>query len=210
MSEVLTLSKLFVLGLLAQHERHGYELVTIADRWAIHRWAGVSIGSIYSTLKRLSTEKQIEPIRSEQANNRPSRLIYRLTEAGFQNTIKFVEEGLGSLHFESRELDLALAFAHLIPKEVRVQRLRDRLNMMVERRDQLIWLNQAYVDSLHSDDPALAQFRSLRQSDPWIYAGIRHGLARIRIEEAWTNELIQEIDTWPYTPVNPLHWSPKA
>lgn len=201
MHEALTISKLFVLGVLAQGEKHGYDLVTTAEKWAIHRWAGVSIGSIYSTLRRFDKQQIIEPVRTEQAENRPNRIIYRLSKEGQQIALNMIEEGLGSLQFESRELDMALAFAHLIPPETRKQKLLDRLPMLNERKQQLQWLNDSYASSLNSDDPALAEFRELRISNPWIYAGIRHGLARIRVEESWTNELIQEIDNWAYRPM---------
>ncbi len=205
MTDGLSLSKLFVLGLLAQEERHGYELVTIAERWAIHRWAGISIGSIYSTLRRFCAEKEIEAIRTEQVSNRPSRMVYRLTKTGVETCRKMIEEGLGSLQFESRELDLALAFAHLVPPAIRVQRLRDRLDLLVERRQQLAWLEESYASSLNSQDPSLDEFRKLRTTDPWIYAGIRHGHARMKVEEAWTLELINEIDTWNYDPISALY-----
>ncbi len=195
MNEVLTISKLFVLGVLAQDEKHGYDLVTTAERWAIHRWAGVSIGSIYSTIRRFEKEQIIQSVRTEQAENRPNRIIYRLSPMGQQIAINMIEEGLGSLQFESRELDMALAFAHLIRREIRKQKLRDRLPHIAERKAQLQWLSDEYAN------PSIEEFKALRQSNPWIYAGVRHGLARLKVEEAWTLELIEEIDDWAYCPL---------
>ena len=195
----LSLSRLFVLGVLSNGPSHGYDLVTTAERWAVHRWAGLTIGAIYHTVKKLGAEGLVQQVKVERSQSRPERQIWQISEAGQKALLGYVRAGLSSLDFESREVDMALAFAHLISPDERQELLARRLAPIEERRKQLEYFNAGYANCLE-DSEELAEFRRLRLNHPWIYAGIRHGLERIRIEEAWTRDLIQEIASWPTRP----------
>jgi len=205
MNDSFSLVRLFVLGALDARERHGYEIVALAETWAIHRWTGISIGSIYSTLKSLAKDAFIDVAGTEREGNRPERQRFRLTTEGEVLFLKLTAMGLSALNFEGREVDLALAFAHRIGPEQRRAALEGRVPHIRERRQQLEHFASAYEKAPLSDDPNLAEFRQLRLTSPWIYSSIRHGLERLRVEEAWTASLIDEIDSWPYQPHNSLH-----
>lgn len=197
LNEPLSLARLFVLGLLEEEDRHGYELVAIAERWAIHRWAGISIGSIYHALRKITKQGLAEVNKVEREGKRPERQVVRITEKGRSECMKMIAAGLMSLEYEGREVDMALAFAHRLPPEVRVAKLRDRLGPLRDRKNQLRTFADSYDQSFKSDEPSLSTYRDLRTTNPWIYAGIRHGLARLVIEETWTEQLIEEIGSWP-------------
>jgi DNA-binding PadR family transcriptional regulator len=196
LTEPFSVVRLFVLGLLIDSNRHGYEVVAVAERWAVHRWAGISIGSIYNALRQLTKAGFVEVAKVEKEGKRPERSVYKITASGQIECRRMIEHGLGSLEYESREVDMALAFAHLIPAEVRKAKLEDRLGPLVERKQQLQGFADSYEACLSESRPDLASFRELRIQQPWIFCGIKHGLARLTVEEAWTRDLILEVGSW--------------
>ncbi len=196
LTEPFSVVRLFVLGLLVDSNRHGYEVVAVAERWAVHRWAGISIGSIYNALRQLTKAGFVEVAKVEKEGKRPERSVYKITTSGQIECRRMIEHGLGSLEYESREVDMALAFAHLIPSEIRKVKLQDRLGPLVERKNQLQFLADAYESCLSEARPDLDSFRTLRIQQPWIYCGIKHGLSRLNVEEAWTRDLILEVGSW--------------
>lgn len=193
-----SLVRLFVLGLLEQGDRYGYEIVATAERWAVHRWAGISIGSIYHTLRSLTKLGYASILKVEREGNRPERQVFSISDRGREECHRLIALGLGSLEYEGREVDMALAFAHRISPELRRQMLENRLGPLEERLAQLSDLDHAYETCFR--DPSLEHLRKLRQESPWIHAGIRHGLARLKVERDWTKSLLSEIDSWPYQP----------
>ena len=189
--------RLFVLGAVETRDRHGYDIVNLAERWSIHRWTGISIGSIYSALRSLLKDGLVAVAKVERDGNRPERQLYSVTPAGIGLFQRLLLDGLASLDLEGRDVDVALAFAHRAPMEERKRAISSRLPFIKERLNQLEALASSYRLALDSNDPALSHFRELRESSPWIYAGVLHGLQRARVEEAWTEHLITEIDNWP-------------
>ena len=196
LNEPFSVVRLFVLGLLVDSNRHGYEVVAVAERWAVHRWAGISIGSIYNALRQLTKAGFVEVAKIEKHGKRPERSVYKITTSGQIECRRMIEHGLGSLEYEGREVDMALAFAHLISPDVRVSKLKDRLGPLTERRQQLQVLADSYENCFLESRSDLETFRMLRIQQPWIFCGVKHGLARITVEEAWTRDLILEVGSW--------------
>jgi len=198
--EPISLVRLYVLGLLEKGDRHGYEIVATAERWAIHRWAGISIGSIYHTLRSLTKAGYASILKVEREGNRPERQVFSITDRGREECHRLIALGLGSLEYEGREVDMSLAFSHRISPALRRQMLENRLGPLEERLAQLRALHHAYTTCFES--PSLEHLRKLREESPWIHAGIRHGLARLEVERDWTMSLLSEIDSWPYQPAS--------
>jgi DNA-binding PadR family transcriptional regulator len=201
MIESFTLARLFVLGVLTGGDHHGYEIIATAERWAVHRWSGISIGSIYNALKKLAKEGHVILQRVEAEGNRPDRQIWQISPTGRILARTYVEYGLSSLNYEGREIDMALAFAHLVPNEIRLARLQQRLGPMGERLHQLNYFHTSYETCEIDESDHLAEFRRLKRGYPWIAASVAHGLGRLQLEVAWTERLISEISTWPVDPI---------
>jgi DNA-binding PadR family transcriptional regulator len=195
-----TLPRLFILGLLVPRPRYGYEIVSTADLWGVHRWGGFSIGSIYHSLGRLAKEGHVQQTRAERSGKRPERQIWEITESGRRLAISYICQGLASLNYEGREVDMALAFAHLISAGQRVAQLQQRLGPLQERLNQLQYFADGYRLCDEIDDDLHKEFRRLKHEHPWIRAGVEHGLERLVIEKSWTTRLINEVATWPTDP----------
>ncbi len=189
--------RLFVLGILEHKPTHGYEIVSTGERWAIHRWASITIGAIYAAIRRLEKEKWICAGESEKEGKRPEKQIWHLTEHGREGLLRYIRHGLSSLNFEGREVDVAMVFATLLPPQERIECVKLRLEPLAERLKQLEYFDRSYEESVKSDSPDLTEFKRLKQDYPWIHCGVRHGLLRIRAEIAWVESLISEIGNWP-------------
>lgn len=72
--------KFALLGILAEGERHGYDLKHAFDERVGEFWS-LNYGQIYTTLDRLEREELVER-RDEPQANRPDRKIYRATTKG--------------------------------------------------------------------------------------------------------------------------------
>lgn len=195
LDQSFSIVRLFILGLLSTESRHGYDLVAVADRWAVHRWGGFSIGSIYHSLGRLAREGHVAQGKSEKPGNRPERLVWEITSQGRELAQSYVRYGLASLNFEAREVDMALAFAHLLSAHDRVSQLKLRLGPLAERLEQLRSFDQSYQEC---DTPGVgdAEYRRLKHEHPWIHSSIQHGLGRLEVEYAWTLQLIDDVAAW--------------
>jgi DNA-binding PadR family transcriptional regulator len=70
-----------VLGLLAEGERHGYELIKEMDERGMLRWTHVSKVAVYKALARLEEEGCLTSW-TEKAGNLPEKRIYAITAMG--------------------------------------------------------------------------------------------------------------------------------
>jgi DNA-binding PadR family transcriptional regulator len=144
---------LAVLGLLEEHELHGYELRRrLRDQLGV--LANVSFGSIYPALSRLESSGAVETVepttssaplapptgslsgewamlrarRHSGTRGRRSRKVYRITPAGRQLFLELLSETGTD---DARSFGLRLAFArHLAPAA--------RLGLLERRRAQLL------------------------------------------------------------------------
>jgi DNA-binding PadR family transcriptional regulator len=195
-----SLVRLFILGLLDSRPRYGYEIVAVAELWAVHRWGGISIGSIYHSLGKLAKEGHVVQGKVEKPGNRPERHVWEVTPSGRLLARKYVEYGLASLDFEGREIDMALAFAHLVSPEVRVSRLNQRIGPVTERLNQLRAFHRGYQRCEVEKFEGFEEYQRLKREQPWIAASVAHGLGRLEHEHSWTLQLINDVNKWPTAP----------
>jgi len=69
-----------VLGLLADHPGHGYELRERVKAGLGEVWH-IALSQLYSVLRRLESEGLVEGVR-EEPEGRPARTVYQTTETG--------------------------------------------------------------------------------------------------------------------------------
>jgi DNA-binding PadR family transcriptional regulator len=189
--------RLFVLGLVYQRDIHGYEIKEVAKVWGLDRWTNIGFGSIYHALGKLQEEQLIEERGMEQEGNRPTRYIYRITEAGRDACLSLLRQTTRTADTESRDIDMALAFIHLLPPEERVALLQERLERLTPRYEFLANAMAAYEAAQTTDDPRWDECRRILRDIPWVVAGTRHSLGRVRFEQEWMREVLETVAEWP-------------
>lgn len=70
-----------IMGLLAEGERHGYELVREMDERGLRRWTRASGVAVYKALARLEEQGCLTSW-TEKGGNKPDRRMYALTARG--------------------------------------------------------------------------------------------------------------------------------
>ena len=175
--------RLFVLGLVAQRDIHGYEIKSTARLWGVERWARMHEGSIYHALAHLKKERLIEERAVEVSKNNQLRTIYSITEQGRIAFLDLLRETACSAGTEGRDIDFALAFLDFLPPEERL--------FLLEERHALLLSAHAHTRAAFRD---LTQYPDLH---PWVALGMRHSLARIEAEIAWNRAAREEVGGWP-------------
>lgn len=126
----MNLTRLVVLGLLAQHgPRHGHQLRRDAELTDLERWAGVGVGSLHRELHRLETEDLVAPVRSERVGNRPERTVYTITADGRQELTLLRRAAMTGLAVVPDPVSVALVFGAPAPGE---------LAELMDQREQVI------------------------------------------------------------------------
>jgi DNA-binding PadR family transcriptional regulator len=85
-------TRTLVLGVLHQRPMHGYEVRSTLEGWGADHWAGLSFGTIYFALKKMTEEGLVEVAGTEQPGSRPVRTVYAITDAGRSEFRKLVQE----------------------------------------------------------------------------------------------------------------------
>jgi DNA-binding PadR family transcriptional regulator len=78
-------TRLLVLGVVRMYgSAHGYQVRRELLTWSADKWANVAPGSIYHALKKMTAEKLLEEVSTEDepAAQGPDRTAYRLTHDG--------------------------------------------------------------------------------------------------------------------------------
>jgi DNA-binding PadR family transcriptional regulator len=102
--------RLFILGSLAERgAMHGHALRLLADEEHIEEWADVTPGAIYGAIKRLATERLIDPVRVEREGNYPERQVYEITDIGRESLAAIRRQALETIVHRPDPFDLAMA-----------------------------------------------------------------------------------------------------
>jgi DNA-binding PadR family transcriptional regulator len=100
---------LVLLGLILEHERSGYDIITeIRDR-ELDRWANLSTSTVYNRLTTLEKNECIVG-RTERDGNRPERMVFNITEKGREVLRKEVLKHLTGFNDDPRTLGFAFLF----------------------------------------------------------------------------------------------------
>ena len=175
--------RLFVLGVVFEHDCHGYEIKETARLWGLEQWASIGVGSIYHALSRLDSEGLIEQRGVEQQGARPPRAVYRVTLAGRAAFLELLRECCRTAPAEGRSIDLALAFIANLPPDERRTLLRER-HSMLEAKCRVL-----------SDRLERRSFEGTHI--PWVIAAMRHTLHRLESEIIWNGSLLESVADWP-------------
>lgn len=122
-ASALTVEQL-CLSILYEGEATGYDIRRRFSAGEEALFADASIGAIYPALTKLEAKGLVGFVIEEQVG-KPSRKVYRITEAGRQAFMAGLREPLAKDKFQSSFLHF-LRFAHLAPREVVVANIEAR------------------------------------------------------------------------------------
>jgi DNA-binding PadR family transcriptional regulator len=114
----LTTTEGVVLGLLAEGDRSGYDLLKRAERSVAHMWAPAK-SQLYAVLPRL-VEAGLAGRRTVRQTGRPDKQVYRLTRAGRTAVRQWLETAPPK---SWDELLLKVFFAELCSREALLRQL---------------------------------------------------------------------------------------
>ncbi len=201
--------RLFVLGIIYLQDVHGYEIKEVAKLWGVERWANIRFGSIYHALDKLEEEKLIVELRLEQDGGRPPRTMYRITEPGEYAFFQLLRHTCRTANFETRDIDMALAFIDQLPPSERVSLLSEYRESLQLRYNQLTASAHSFEQAGQrnatnapgeAEDAAMTEARRILRTVPWVEAGVQHSLGRVAFEREWLQTVIATVATWPQRP----------
>jgi DNA-binding PadR family transcriptional regulator len=141
-------TRLVILGLLRDRPLYGYEIKHIVEDH-MGDWTNIAFGSIYFALKKLSEEGFVEKAGTEQEGGRPSRTIYRITEAGRVEFLRLLREVWREPERHYYTIDIGLAFIEALPSEEvkgylegRIAQLEGTLYHLAEHREEILAMEQ--------------------------------------------------------------------
>ena len=179
-------TRLLVLGAVRIFQPvHGYFVRRELLSWHADDWAHLNPGSVYNALRSLTREGLLEELGTETDGRRPTRTMYRLTEAGEAEFLALLREGLWNVSlYEPANLLAAWSFAWALERQEVIAGLDQRLDQIaasVEHTNEFI--------TTIPDDP---------ETPDSVAEHIRVTQARVTGEAEWTRDLIERLRAGEY------------
>jgi PadR family transcriptional regulator, regulatory protein AphA len=159
----LTTTEAVALGVLAEGERSGYDLLKRVESSVGHIWSPAK-SQLYAVLPRL-VESGLARRRMVRQTSRPDKQLYRLTPAGKQAVRAWLE------HASPRSFDelmLKLFFAKLVPRSSLRRQLEDFRETQVEQLER-------------------------KPQSRYGYLTLRYGLALMPCRLDWIDQALKEL-----------------
>jgi PadR family transcriptional regulator, regulatory protein AphA len=163
----LTTTEGVVLGLLAERNRSGYDLLKRAEGSVAHMWSPAK-SQLYAVLPRL-VDAGLVRRRTVRQNGRPDKQIYRLTTAGRDAVRRWLET---STPKSWDELLLKVFFARLCSRPALLRQLED----YAERTRAL-----------------LAGYEAIRPTTRYGALTLEYGLEEMPVRLAWLDRARREL-----------------
>src|SRR5262245_2881958 len=159
-----------MLRVLADQERHGYEIKKQVER--ILGGRSINNNVLYPALRRFEDQGAIERVAAEVDPGRPPRNVYRLTDTGHDLLRAMISEAGPALLADDNEFQVRVAFfADLDPA--------DRLKIITARRS-IVDAEIAHLASLRPEAAAASD---------WGLRVLDFSMDRFRHERAWLDAL---------------------
>jgi len=178
MDPIINAREAAVLGLLCESPLYGYTIEKIIEQRGMRHWTEIGFSSIYYVLKRLES-KMLITSSCEQQEDKPSRKVYTITDAGLSMMKRTVRSLLTSHTRISSPFDLGIAHLPLIPGKDAVLCMRARLSTL----DRTI----EHVRQIHKEKE--------EEKCPYhVLALFDRTLAHLNTEKNWTKSFIGEVE----------------
>jgi DNA-binding PadR family transcriptional regulator len=160
---------IMMLRVLADGERHGYEIKKQVER--ILGGRSINNNVLYPALRRFEEQGVIERVAAEADPGRPPRNVYRLTDAGHDLLRAMISDADPGLLADDNEFQTRVAFFADLDAD-------DRLRILGVRRE-ILEARIAHMESLRPD----------AQAEPWGLRVMDFSVGRHRGELAWLDTL---------------------
>jgi PadR family transcriptional regulator, regulatory protein AphA len=162
----LTTTEGVVLGLLAEGERSGYDLLKRAEGSVAYMWAPAK-SQLYAVLPRL-VEARLARRRNVRQSGRPDKQVYRLTPVGREAVRHWLETAPPKTW---DELLLKVFFAKLCSRGALLRQLEEHREVQLAQ---------------------LAEYEAIRPASRFGALTLRYGLALIPGRLAWLDDALRE------------------
>jgi len=158
-----------MLRVLADQERHGYEIKKQVER--ILGGRSINNNVLYPALRKFEEQGAIERVAAVADPGRPPRNVYRLTDTGHDLLQAMIRDADPALLADDNEFQTRVAFFADLGAD-------DRLRILRVRRE-LVQARIAHMESLRPD----------AQAEPWGLRVMDFGIGRYRAELDWLDTL---------------------
>jgi DNA-binding PadR family transcriptional regulator len=171
--------KLVILGLLHDKPLYGYEIKQIIEEH-MGDWTSIAFGSIYFALDKLSEEKFVEKVSTEQAGNRPSRSVYQITDSGKEEFLRLLRESWQNMEQQYYDLDICIFFLNRLS----MTEVKGYLRARIARLEQILAHLQMHEAEQMSNPHVPPQARAI----------FNHSRVHIQSEFEWTKDFLASIE----------------
>ncbi|KAB8141555.1 PadR family transcriptional regulator [Chloroflexia bacterium SDU3-3] len=178
--KAMTATRLLILGVLRQQPQHGYDVRRTLELWNAEHWANIAYGSIYFALGKMEEEGLVDVIGAGQVGRRPARTTYAITPAGHAEFQRLLREYWWEYKPTIDPLQVAITFAHALPREDLLAAIQHRSQHM-----------RAVLPQLHQRGEQLRQQPGMPGN---IFAGLALASMQIETTLAWMDDLIGQIE----------------
>src|SRR5215470_10952055 len=161
---------ILMLRVLADQERHGYEIKKQVER--ILGGRSINNNVLYPALRKYQDQGVIERVAAVADPGRPPRNVYRLTDTGHDLLQAMIRDTDPAVLGDDNEFQTRVAFFADLHAE-------ERLRILAVRRE-ILEARIAHMESLRPD----------AQAEPWGLRVMDFGIGRYRNELAWLDELV--------------------
>jgi DNA-binding PadR family transcriptional regulator len=110
---VVSRVELVVLGLLADDQLYGYELLERFRDRSMGLWTQIARASVYQALQRLERKGEVSG-RDQEGREGPDRRVFRITRTGRARLAEGLVERFGQQEPYDTQAGLAMGFVHLL------------------------------------------------------------------------------------------------
>jgi DNA-binding PadR family transcriptional regulator len=123
----MTNAELAILSLIAEQDRHGYEIEQVIEARGMREWTQIGFSSIYYLLKRLEQYGWIASRERKVVGQGGPRKVYSITPDGKEIFEHAVLEALSTAERDPDNFQLGLANITWVPKARSIEALNIRL-----------------------------------------------------------------------------------
>ena len=186
-----------VLGLLEVGPLHPYGLQQLIKAWGKDQVVNVgNRANLYKTIRRLTDAGLIAVRTTERDQLYPERTVYELTDAGRQESVRWLEVMLATVRNEFPDFPAALSFAMLLPPpavEAALRRRADQMRANLEKLDEAlqglagILPRVTLIETEYQKTVAAAELGWLEATADELASGTLNWSEEILRQAAWAN-----------------------
>jgi DNA-binding PadR family transcriptional regulator len=172
---------MMILGLVQWMQPvHGYDVRRELLSWSADKWANVQPGSIYHALRKLTDERLLREVATEQVGARPARTTYEITPRGAEEFMSLLRGNWWQVSSPPDPFLAAFSFLPSIPRSEAAAALRNRA---VQLQAGIEYLRASMAADWSRNKPVFVS---------WMW---ELGIARSEAEISWCHRIAERIES---------------